>query len=229
MDLGTKIIGFRAWTIQEDGYLHALGLSNQAWGRGPNVAVCNKRDSMAWKLSAGFSDVPRAAPDPCKDAPGHGCECGLYAYHENKWKVTPGPFVNPAVQVPGVIAAWGRMEVHNKGFRAQKAEIVALGFNPNWLRSTVDRIKTTARDYEVECMPLDRLAHFAAEYGQIVPAEERPALEPKKKPAPKAAIQKALPGDVTREASAFGRYYLDYQRQLDAELKRQRRWWDVGR
>lgn len=199
MDHGTKIIGHRLWSVENNGYLHSIGIAGQAWGRGVNEARCQKNHSGLISFGLSMYNDPPPLPKLCEESPGHDCVCGLYAYHDYEGKATRGPFVNPATLIPGVIAAWGRCEVHKDGFRAQYAEIVALGFNPNWVRSDVERVKAVARDYEVESMPLDRLVSFAAEYGQTVPVEERPSEDD---------VTKAREEQVARYSAAkFGGFH----------------------
>lgn len=55
---------------------------------------------------------------PPHEAPSNGCGCGLYGLHP--WAAEPHG------DVYGVIEAWGRVELHATGFRAEYARPVAL-------------------------------------------------------------------------------------------------------
>jgi hypothetical protein len=62
-------------------------------------------------------------------SPAAGCECGLYALHpwatrrSAMWcRTVPGDYF----AVAGIIEAWGRVQVHDEGFRAQYARPTAL-------------------------------------------------------------------------------------------------------
>src|SRR5688500_14051031 len=55
-------------------------------------------------------------------APHPDCECGIYAYHRPGRRNWFGEFD----WVEGVITAWGRIEAHADGLRAEHARIEAL-------------------------------------------------------------------------------------------------------
>ena len=56
------------------------------------------------------------------DSPHEHCQCGIYAYH------VPGPrsWFGEAYWCEGVLSAWGRIVVHDDGFRAEHARVEAL-------------------------------------------------------------------------------------------------------
>ena len=63
-------------------------------------------------------------------APGNSCQCGLYAYHPGRRSATevfPDPNLDLySLRASGLVEAWGRVEVHLDGFRAQYARPLAL-------------------------------------------------------------------------------------------------------
>jgi hypothetical protein len=63
----------------------------------------------------GWLDAPHASPHP-------DCRCGIYAYH------TPGPrtYFGETWWCEGIVCAWGRLEVHADGLRAEFARVEAL-------------------------------------------------------------------------------------------------------
>ena len=56
------------------------------------------------------------------DSPHEACQCGIYAYH------APGPrsWFGEAYWCEGVVSAWGRIVVHDDGFRAEHARVEAV-------------------------------------------------------------------------------------------------------
>lgn len=106
------VIGFRAWKLADDGTLWPRSISGlerlcaEPWEPGPNRARC---------VYVGFSRSPHPVP-------GADCDCGLYAHH------TVGELrrYRREDDVLGAVAAWGDMQVHRTGFRAQYAQVVAL-------------------------------------------------------------------------------------------------------
>lgn len=152
-DLTGKIIGFREWA--GDNSLESTGVGGH-WGRGVNVARCSQ--AHAWDHLS----------------PGHDCQCGLYALHEvPEAYVGPGPWTG--AQEMGAIAAWGKVEVHPNGFRAQYAEIIALGFNRRWPTQWVKNTEEFAADYGVPAVEVEDLKQFALNYGSPVPKDLYPA------------------------------------------------------
>ena len=97
-----RIEGIRAWSLSDDLELRGRGIgSSEAWAAdgAPTQAVCL---------------------DSNHRAPRSGCECGLYALHPqariSEWVES---FMTEGVA--GVVEAWGRIELHEVGFRAEFA------------------------------------------------------------------------------------------------------------
>ena len=111
-----RIHGIRVWQlgwVNGDAYLE--GFNGAEWvARGrPTVAACRR---------SGRRSLHRA--------PHHDCACGLYATHpDSAWfafgllyrKRTP-----PLARIAGIVEAWGRVELHEDGFRAEFARPVAV-------------------------------------------------------------------------------------------------------
>lgn len=162
-DLTVKVLGYREWLIA-DGELLALYNEN-SWGCGPNLARCDSG----------------AHPAPQKH-----CGCGLYGLHDvpegwDGW----GPY--PHTQVVGAILAWGRIEVHPTGFRAEWAEPLALGVGSGFPKARTRRVERVAEDYGIAAVPVEKLTEFALQHGQPVPESLRPEEALKPSPSPRAA------------------------------------------
>lgn len=105
------IHGIRCWRVvtdQRDGglLLKAAGVGT-AWRPGGVIdAACGAR-----------GDHLAPAPD---------CTCGIHAFHPWNGNALVNGLANGPSQVVGVISAWGRIEVHLDGFRAEHVRIEAL-------------------------------------------------------------------------------------------------------
>jgi hypothetical protein len=112
------IHGLRRWSIafDEEGNGRLQGFNGIRWEEGgaPTVADC----------AGGWSPSHHRAP-------GHSCQCGLYGCHpdgRSATEVFPDDFdyLEGTMQISGLVEAWGRIELHLNGFRAQYARPVAL-------------------------------------------------------------------------------------------------------
>ncbi|MDQ2874805.1 MAG: hypothetical protein M3Y33_08445 [Actinomycetota bacterium] len=97
--------GVRYFTVDETGSLHGAG-QGVTWTQGENVAVC------------------RYSPDHVPPHAGD-CGCGFWAYWTRE--AAQSIFASGSRQVIGVIEAYGRTLIGDKGFRAAKARILGVG------------------------------------------------------------------------------------------------------
>lgn len=103
-----------------------------------------RSDMLLRRLTSGMSGAEwdatgRATRAVCRmngdhhSPPDHDCSCGLYAWHafsRRHWisyRMAPRSFQT----VCGVVEAWGRIELHPTGFRAEFAKPVAF-VSPLW-------------------------------------------------------------------------------------------------
>ncbi len=126
-DEGTLLVGavrgVRMWQVGEarGGHPRLVGYGSWEWqpfGK-PSVAECLNHTG---RKSRGHKKA---------EAPAIDCTCGLYAHHpwaRNAWEdydllrgCRPGDD-----WILGVVEAWGHLEVHGDGFRAQRARPVLL-------------------------------------------------------------------------------------------------------
>jgi len=211
-DLTRKVIGFRSWSPTDADELTALA-KGTVWGRGTNTARCVS-DATGYFAPPTYPYSPRR--EPCKHAPSPQCTCGIYAYHAPHLKQTPPPWSQaPLAQVHGAVAAWGRMEVHKNGFRTEHAEIIALGFHPDWPLRATQRLGVIADNYCVPAVALDALAEVAAEVGEAIPESLYPEIPP---PPTREEIE-AYNEAAKKHMAA---YYDSFAPQLPSP---KRRWW----
>ena len=167
-DLTEPIVGFRAWHAGAGGQLvpWSAGAAG-AWVEGVNTATC-----LAHPTGAGHV------------APVAACTCGLYAL-----ATIEDARLRPSMEVVGAIVAWGDVEVHATGFRAQHAALVALGMPAHPARGHRDRILLAAERYGVAVVPVTALPAAASEFGVALDF----ARLPRRPRAPAAAERRAPP------------------------------------
>ena len=76
--------------------------------------------------------------DPSHEAPAAGCGCGAHGWHPRR--ATARKVLGYRGLVPGVVEAWGAVEVHRDGFRAQWARPYALVLLPGRYAKQIRRL-----------------------------------------------------------------------------------------
>lgn len=110
------VLGFRVWRVDDDGRL---------WPRTSKAAMMRRLGSEPWAIGTSHARcLLEGAGRAAHPAPANGCMCGLYGWH------APKPALDACRTtrdlVAGAIIAWGDLQVHAAGFRAQHARPVAL-------------------------------------------------------------------------------------------------------
>ena len=107
------IIGYREWMLVGDEIVSPL--ARTPWDAGPMYAEClpSCREALGLWRAASAHSGPAPAP---------GCVCGIYAL------VTPHrPRGRERLAlVRGAVVLWGRIELHQRGMRAEFARMVTL-------------------------------------------------------------------------------------------------------
>jgi glycine cleavage system H lipoate-binding protein len=153
-DFLQAVVGYRAWHVEDDGTLRPWTFTALPWQPGANSAVCAR-------------DV-RHAP-PVTD-----CMCGLYALADPADRRLDFR----ADQAVGAIAAWGDMEVHRSGFRAEHACVTALALPARVGFEQREALARAAERYGVPLVAADRLSDEALRHGAPLPDELWPAAPP---------------------------------------------------
>lgn len=172
-----EIHGLRRWSLRlESGNLRLASPFNDfSWepGGAPTVAACG----AGWLRRLHRS-------------PGHRCGCGLYALHPSPKSASEVFRVEDGHRLPaeiaGLVEAWGRVEVHETGFRAQFARPVALILHRDQEGSDWNElVGRVAHAYRAEVLLVEgpkEVAKHCREHGlglsrgtvaRLVPEEER--------------------------------------------------------
>ncbi len=154
------IIGYREWVLVGKEILSPL--ARTPWDAGPVQAECLPSCRGARGLWRTASAHPGPAPDPA-------CVCGIYALFTPQ---RPAGRERLAL-LRGAVVLWGRVELHQRGMRAEFARIVTLAL-PSSHRHAGSVVEV-AELLEVEAVPAKELPMAARAYGE--PLE--PTLIPK--------------------------------------------------
>jgi hypothetical protein len=154
-DLLVPVVGFRAWRIV-GGLLMSPYIPCRWDGRLMHAACYDANRRV--RLGRGWKVEPHASPDP-------DCQCGIYAYHRPGVRQSYGEFD----WCEGIISAWGRLEAHADGLRAEHArlEVLALPRDPA-VRRAVEAI--AGRLGVPTCPGREQLADLAPRFGAPIPA-----------------------------------------------------------
>lgn len=144
-------IGYRSWHVSTHGELSSLTAAG-AWRPGVNRASCHR----------GLRH----------DAPAPDCECGLYALHRHRDR---GWMPSGTNAVHGAVAAWGDLEIHDTGFRAEFARVVALTLPERARGELRRRVGLAAARHCVPVVSPAGLREAAIEHGLELPATVTPA------------------------------------------------------
>jgi hypothetical protein len=150
-DLTRPIIGYRDWVQVGDEILSPL--ARTPWTAGPMQAECLPSCRGARGLWRTASAHPGPAPDP-------GCACGIYALFAPS---RPARRERLAL-VRGAVVLWGRIELHQRGMRAEFARIVTLALPSS--RRHADAVARVAELLDVETVSARDLPAAALAYGE---------------------------------------------------------------
>jgi hypothetical protein len=162
-----RLYGLRAWTVGGAGKRLESLAQRRAWARGSR------------------STTARCAVGRGHSAPASNCGCGLYALHPTASQCQSSfdqarraaRTGEPGAEVFGIVAAWGEVEVHESGFRAEHARPHALllpgGRSDHYARRV--RALAAGHDAEVWRSSPDTICTAAASSRTLVSA--RPPSE----------------------------------------------------
>jgi hypothetical protein len=169
-----RVQGFRTWRLSLDRLStpSLIGQGDTRWERDgrPTVASCLPPREFE----------PNHAPG--ERSPAGRCSCGLYASHP--WSRDPnsdfmrvdGMGLEPE-DVFGVIEAWGRIEVHDDGFRAEFARPIALFSRRDAAFDWKVPCERMAAAYRSELIPVGSVEELAEHYGRFYNCLDRGTVE----------------------------------------------------
>jgi hypothetical protein len=120
--VATPVYGLRTWTVS---------------GERPDERLASSYRVEPWPAGGAWLEAScSSAEDHSPPAP--GCVCGIHAWH-------PRPRAARRIlagrrEIPGIVEARGAIEVHEDGFRAERARPYALLLAPGRNAALVDRL-----------------------------------------------------------------------------------------
>ncbi len=186
------VVGYRAWVIDAQDRLWPASDHRAAWVPGVNTARCNCAVRGALSFDWSLRDGRRVLePHPQHEAPDVDCTCGLYSWRRPRHRWKTAPRLKNGRMVCGAVASWGRLMVHDDGFRAEHACVVTLAYPADTDPEAMDKLRRVAQKYRVDLVGLDQLEEAASRHGSPVPNTIGPQPESRPGPHPR-------PGDRTR-------------------------------
>jgi hypothetical protein len=182
-DLIEHVVGVRGFG--RAGHMLASPFQGSEWRRPEQRAICAPKRASTSAALVALGQKPKSAASiaaqvverqrrlqPHK-APHPDCACGLYGYHDADAEHLE---VDPIITI---VQAWGLLQVHARGFRAEHLRIVALALNDNLDPGVAgERFAEVARRasawWKVPLLPRDQLARSLTEFGSPVPEHLRP-------------------------------------------------------
>ncbi len=153
-DLIDHVVGFRQWAL---GRVVDMRMEEGLWSISQPIRWSRRMRARCLKQRGGHF------------APDWGCECGLYAKHNMGY-----PTGLQSGCGYGAVKAWGKLQVHHDGFRAEYAEVIALAYGDRWSVSSFALVSRVADALGIPLVPLVRLGDLALEHGAPVPRDLRP-------------------------------------------------------
>ena len=142
------LTGFREWQVDVHGCLLAFGSRTADVWRPESVAVAECRATWAQGCTPGWT--PHVAPTA-------ESRCGLHAHTNLGRSVGAGRF-HGAI---GAVCAWGRIVLHQRGFRAQYARPIGL------LATGEELVRRAAGRYCLPVLSREELVVHAATHAEL--------------------------------------------------------------
>jgi hypothetical protein len=160
-DLAAPVVGFRTWRIANRRLVSPY-IPCRWEGRVMRAECFDANRGLV--RGEGWLDRAHESPHP-------DCRCGIYAYH------TPGPrtYFGESWWCGGLVLAWGNLEVHADGLRAQFARVEALSGPESCDPRVRAAVAEVAGRLGVPLVAAEALPELAQALGGTVPAALRAA------------------------------------------------------
>jgi hypothetical protein len=145
--VAAPVYGLRTWTVS---------------GERPDERLSGPYRDAPWPAAGAWLEAS------CPSAKGHsapapGCGCGVHAWHPRKRAARR--ILAGRREVPGIVEARGAIEVHEDGFRAERARPFALLLAPGRNAGLVHRLGEAYRVPVVEARGEDAVLAWCGERG----------------------------------------------------------------
>jgi hypothetical protein len=143
--VATPVYGMRTWTVT---------------GERPEEQLAGPHRDTPWPVGGAWLEA--SCPNG-HSAPAPGCDCGIHAWH-------PRPRAARRIlagrrEIPGIVEARGAIEVHEDGFRAERARPYALLLTPIRNAALAHRLGDAYDVPVVEVADADAVLDWCSERG----------------------------------------------------------------
>jgi hypothetical protein len=145
--VATPVYGLRTWTVNGD--------------HGDERLAGTYRDAP-WPAGGAWFEASCRSPEGHR-APAPGCGCGVHAWHPRPR--TARRILAVRREVPGIVEARGAIEVHEDGFRAERARPYALLLAPGRNAGLVHRLAEAYHVPVVEAGGADAVLGWCSAHG----------------------------------------------------------------
>ena len=161
LELAEPMVGFRTWRVV-DGRLWSPYIP-RTWDEREMRAECYRGPGALIEVDAAPDHAPESAPHP-------DCRCGIHVY-----ELPPSRFSTVDHRgVTGIASAWGRMEEHQDGMRAEVARIEALAVSSQWSDRQRSAVLEVADRLDLDLVEEAELELVVARYGPPLSPELSP-------------------------------------------------------
>ena len=144
--IATPVYGLRTWTVT---------------GEPGNERLAGPHRGEPWPTGGAWLEA--VCPREGHDSPAPGCDCGIHAWHPRRR--TARKIFAGRRELPGVVEASGAIEVHEDGFRAERARPYALVLPPGRNAGLAHRLAETYDVPVVEVRSPDDVLRWCSERG----------------------------------------------------------------
>jgi hypothetical protein len=146
--VATPVYGLRTWSVT---------------GARPDERLAGAyRDAAPWPTGGAWLEASCPGPEG-HTAPAPQCGCGIHAWHPRRWAARR--ILARRREVPGIVEATGAIEVHENGFRAQRARPYALLLAPGRNAGLLHRLGAAYHVPVVDADGADAVLRWCREHG----------------------------------------------------------------
>lgn len=182
------IIGYRVWNVPSEPLsLSGTVYTSFKWNEdSPTEAIC-----MRSKHSMHIAEAAGKPHYECKRPPELKCNDGLFGFYTlETMKISGLPFTHSLNAVRGVCQGWGKVILHEEGYRAQFSQPIALlDETPDDLEKWIPqaymfaykpskpinelfklrnaKVKLVAEIYNIPIIPENDIEAYASQYGEM--------------------------------------------------------------
>jgi hypothetical protein len=179
------LLGYRIWSMATSPIsLTGIVYTSVKWTpKGPTHATCMRR------TRANFSTTTKET-NKCEHPPEMKCNDGMFAFYDlERMKSSGLPFTHTFFAVRGSVQGWGKIILHEDGYRAEYAQPIAIIDETEetikkWVPQAAafleprlefddaykmrrNRVKLVAQNYGLPIIPEDDIEEFSRNYGAM--------------------------------------------------------------